>query len=113
MTTIWVDAQLSPRLASWMSANFPVQASALRDIDLRDAEDADIFDLAKLANAVIMTKDSDFVDLLERKGSPPRVIWLTCGNTSEFALQTILQKHLFAALTMLEAGETLVEIYSP
>ena len=113
MTTIWVDAQLSPRLARWLSANFPVQASALRDIGLRDAEDADIFDQARSANAVVMTKDSDFVDLLERRGGPPKVIWLTCGNTSESALQAILQNHLLAALTMLDAGEDLVEIGSP
>lgn len=97
MTTIWVDAQLSPRLARWLSVNFPVQAFALRDVGLRDAEDADIFDQARLANIIVMTKDSDFVDLLDRKGSPPKVIWLTCGNTSESALQTILQENLLAA----------------
>ena len=41
--TIWVDAQLSPRTARWIAANFPVEAFALRDLGLRDAADEDIF----------------------------------------------------------------------
>lgn len=113
MSVIWVDAQLSPRTAKWMAASFPVQACALRDIGLRDAEDEHIFEQARVANAVVFTKDSDFVDLLERRGSPPKVIWLTCGNTSEAALQSILRVQLAAALAMLESGEDLVEIGPP
>jgi predicted nuclease of predicted toxin-antitoxin system len=57
---IWVDAQLPPTLASWLSSNFAVEASALRDLELRDAKDLEIFEAARLANAIIMTKDSDF-----------------------------------------------------
>jgi predicted nuclease of predicted toxin-antitoxin system len=37
-----------------------------------------------------MTKDSDFVDLVERLGPPPQIIWLTCGNTSNLRLREIL-----------------------
>ena len=35
----WIDAQLPPQLASWLSQTFNVEAYALRDLDLRDAED--------------------------------------------------------------------------
>jgi hypothetical protein len=42
--TIWVDAQLSPRTAHWIAANFPVAAFPLRDIGLRDASDESIFE---------------------------------------------------------------------
>jgi predicted nuclease of predicted toxin-antitoxin system len=113
MNAIWVDAQLSPRTARWITANFATQATARRDIGLRDAEDLEIFDQARTANAVILTKDSDFVDLLERRGPPPKIIWLTCGNTSEAALQIVLRAPLATALAMLDAGEDLVEIGSP
>ncbi len=44
---------------------------ALRDLGLRDAEDTEIFQVAKARRAILMTKDSDFVDLVERLGSPP------------------------------------------
>jgi predicted nuclease of predicted toxin-antitoxin system len=40
---IWIDAQLSPAIASWINANFKVEAVALRDLGLRDSEDEDIF----------------------------------------------------------------------
>jgi predicted nuclease of predicted toxin-antitoxin system len=50
---------------------------------------------------------------LERYGSPPKVLWLTCGNTSEVALQQLLAKHLLSALGILESGESLVEIGVP
>jgi predicted nuclease of predicted toxin-antitoxin system len=57
-----------------------------------------------------MTKDRDFLVLLERFGSPPQVLWITCGNTSNARLRQILQDALSVALKLLEQGESLVEI---
>ncbi len=57
-----------------------------------------------------MTKDSDFVDLVDRLGSPPQIIWLTCGNTSNARLREILSSVLPEALKLLHSGEKLVEI---
>jgi predicted nuclease of predicted toxin-antitoxin system len=57
-----------------------------------------------------MTKDSDFVMLLEELGPPPQNIWLTCGNTSNARLRQILANALPQALMLLESGEALVEI---
>lgn len=108
--TIWIDAQLSPAIAFWIESNFDVQAIALRDLGLRDAEDAEIFDAAKKANVVVITKDSDFISLLERFDAPPKIIWLTCGNTSNVNLKTILSKTLRDAIDLLEGGEKIVEI---
>lgn len=108
--TIWVDAHLSPAIATWITSTFGIEAIALRDLGLRDAEDPEIFEAAKAQKAVVMTKDSDFVDLVERLGSPPQIIWLTCGNTSNAKLREILSKTLLRALELLAAGETLVEI---
>jgi predicted nuclease of predicted toxin-antitoxin system len=108
--TIWIDAQLSPAIASWINSNFAVEARAIRDVGLRDAEDEEIFLAAKKANTVVMTKDRDFVDLLDRLGAPPKIIWLTCGNTSNKRLQEILTTNLSAALDIL-ANDDLVEIY--
>lgn len=44
MTTIWIDAHLSPAIANWINNTFDVTALALRDIGLRDAEDLEIFE---------------------------------------------------------------------
>jgi predicted nuclease of predicted toxin-antitoxin system len=56
----WVDAQLSPQIASWLTNEFGVTALAIRDVGLRDAKDRNIFLEARQANAVIITKDADF-----------------------------------------------------
>ena len=57
-----------------------------------------------------MTKDADFVDLVERQGPPPQILWVTSGNTSEERLRKILGNVFQEALNMLEAGEPLVEV---
>lgn len=110
MTTIWVDAHLSPAIALWLTNTFGITALALRDVGLRDAEDSDIFAAAKSQGVIFMTKDSDFVDLVDRLGAPPKIIWLTCGNTSNARLQEILNSVLPQALELLFAGEKIVEI---
>ena len=47
---IWVDAQLSPALASWMGESFSLNAKALRELGLRDASDERIFFAAREAS---------------------------------------------------------------
>ena len=85
---------MSPVIATWISSNYAVSAVTVRDLGLRDAEDKEIFDAARQAQAVVMTKDSDFVLLLDRHGPPPQVIWVTCGNTSNARLKEVLTNSL-------------------
>ena len=110
MTTIWVDAHLSPAIATWITNNLDVTAVALRVLGLRDAEDSEIFEAAKAESAILMTKDNDFVDLVDRLGPPPKIIWLTCGNTSNARLREILNSTLLISLDLLRRGEQLIEI---
>lgn len=107
---IWLDAQLSRRLASWIEARFAIQCFALLDLNLHTAGDGVIRQRAREAGAVIMTKDTDFVDLLRSLGAPPQVLWVTCGNTSNARLRGILELTLPGALQLLEDGQPLVEI---
>ncbi|HLL74985.1 MAG TPA: DUF5615 family PIN-like protein [Pyrinomonadaceae bacterium] len=108
--TIWIDAQMSPAIAAWLSANFAVTAVAVRDLGLRGAKDREIFLAARGAGAVVMTKDSDFVTLLEAHGPPPHVVWVTCGNTSNTRLKEVLTATMRRAIELLQSGEPLVEI---
>ncbi len=43
-------------------------------------------------------------------GSPPQIIWFTCGNTSNAELKRILNDAGDRTLTLLASGEPLVEI---
>lgn len=108
--TIWLDAHLSPRIARWINERFEVTALPLRDLGLRDSEDNEIWNTARKEAVVVMTKDSDFPDLVRRHGPPPQIIWLTCGNTSEERLKEIFSTHLAEAVALLRSGEPLVEI---
>jgi predicted nuclease of predicted toxin-antitoxin system len=108
--TIWVDAQISPIIATWISEQFSINAFAVRDLGLRDAEDTKIIMAAREKSAVVMTKDSDFLWLLDKYDTPPQVIWITCGNTSNARLKEILQNTLLQALALIQAGEQFVEI---
>ncbi len=108
---IWLDAQLSPALAGWMEEMLGLEILAVQqEPELVTAKDREIFAAAKAAGAVVMTKDRDFVDLVERLGSPPQVLWITCGNTSNRTLKRILASTLPPALELLQSGERLVEI---
>ena len=57
-----------------------------------------------------MTKDLDFIEMVERLGPPPQILWITCGNTSNHRLQELLGDRFQEAMQMLDSGEALVEI---
>jgi predicted nuclease of predicted toxin-antitoxin system len=101
---IWVDAQLSPALSPWLATTFSLSARALRDLGLRDANDREIFLAAREAGATIMTKDSDFVRLVENLGPPPQVIWIICGNSSKPEPQTSFGEYIAARVRVPGGG---------
>lgn len=107
---LWLDAHLSPKIAVWLRSELGVDASTLKELGFRDSEDEVIYIAARVAGAVIISKDVDFVDLQERLGPPPSIIWLTCGNTSNDFLKVILSKHICSIRSLFENGECLVEI---
>jgi predicted nuclease of predicted toxin-antitoxin system len=108
--TLWLDAQLSPALAPWLAATCDASCAAVRDLGLREAVDRDIFMAGRAAGAIIVTKDADFVRLLERLGPPPQVVWVTCGNTSNARLRELVAQTWPEVRRLLETGEALVEI---
>jgi predicted nuclease of predicted toxin-antitoxin system len=108
--TIWVDAQLPPQLAPWLTEIFEVEAFSIRFLGLRDAEDEDIFAKAKLANVVLISKDSDFVELVQRHGSPPKLIWVTVGNVTNANLHQLFTATFKDIVTLLEGDNDVVEL---
>ena len=108
---LWLDAQLSPSLASWLADSHRLHVLAVQaDNSLCRSTDREIFLAARDAGAIVMTKDRDFVDLIDRLGPPPQVIWITCGNTSNRRLRQILSATLKHAIALVAQGEPLIEI---
>lgn len=108
--TIWIDAQLSPGLAQWLAGRFGVEAVHVSELNLVSASDSAIFGLARSAGAIILTKDRDFVELVHRRGIPPQVIWITCGNTSNDEMMRVLDATFERACELPASGEAILEI---
>ena len=100
---VWLDVHLSPDICSWLASEFGLEATPLGGLGLRDANDLEIFQAARDAGAVIMSKDADFADLVTRLGPPPPVLWLTCGNTTNAGLRDFLGRTLAEALELLQS----------
>ena len=107
---VWIDAQLSPHLAPWLTEHFDLEAYSASWLGLRDAKDHEIFARARDEDVVVMTKDRDFVLLLANEGPPPQVLWITAGNTSNSYLKDLFARTLEQALELIRDGEPLVEI---
>ena len=106
---LWVDAQLPPALAEWL-AEWGEVARHVVDLGLLTAPDEAIFAAARDASAVVVTKDEDFIHLLEAMGPPPQVVWVTVGNVRNARLRALFEQHWPALRAQLATGEPLVEL---
>ena len=84
--------------------------SRSRKLGLRDAKDRDIFLAARAVGAVLISKDSDFVDLVQQQGPPPQLVWLTCGNVTNARLKAVLPASWLKIAAVLASGEGVVEL---
>jgi len=85
-----IDTQLSPSLSLFLNKNFGVEAYSLQYLKMESSTNIEIYNFAHSKNAVVITKDEDFITLLDRFGSPPKIIWITIGNTSNQNMRTVL-----------------------
>ena len=104
-----VDAQLPPALARFL-ASAGHEAEHVDEIGLVSAADSNIWRYAKDHDAIIVTKDEDFVALRAFSGQGPAVVWVRIGNTTREALLGRMSSALPAVIAALERGETVVEV---
>jgi predicted nuclease of predicted toxin-antitoxin system len=103
-----VDAQLPLALARWI-ASHGHDAQHVADLGLEGAKDRVIWDKAASLDAVIVTKDDDFLQL-SRSGTGPAVVWVTTGNTSKRELLDRMETIFSQVVDALEIGERIVEV---
>lgn len=108
--TFWLDAHLSPNTAKFIESRFSFRAQPIRNLGGRDLSDIQIFMKLREPGNVLITKDSDFAELILRHGAPPQIIWLTFGNSSNAHLAEVLEKDFPSILELLRFGERLIEI---
>ena len=98
----WIDRNLPRSLIYTIQRNSNCLAVSFSDLNLEETDDITIYNLAsKKSNVVIITKDKDFVDLLQAKGTPPKILWITVGNVKNIVLKQILEKSFQMALDKL------------
>jgi len=78
-------------------------------VGLRDTEDAPIWRYALANQAIILTKDEDFVSRARQSRNSPAIVWLRVGNCSNRALQAWLEPLLPAIVRQLQQGDRLIE----
>ena len=104
-----VDQQLPPVLAKFLSGAGH-QAQHVREIGLREADDATIWRHTIAHEMVMISKDEDFYFLALSPGSTGRLLWVKIGNCRK---QTLIEKfrvQLGAIVAAMESGSRIVEI---
>ena len=85
-----LDANLSWRMANTLKEHFNDCFHVDRIILKSPAKDVDIWNYAKDHQLIIVTNDEDFIDLVNIKGFPPKVVLLKTGNQSRLFLTNLL-----------------------
>ena len=98
------DQNISPRIVKYFSSVFP-EAKHVREVGLEDASDTLIFDFAKKNNLVVVTFDSDFVDLNVVRGIPPKIIWIRTGNLTTRSVADLLNRNVESIKRFLESDQ--------
>jgi predicted nuclease of predicted toxin-antitoxin system len=96
-----LDNNLSPKLVSKLASPYP-DSSHVAMLGLDRASDMEVWQHAQQNGYCLVTKDSDFNELLASKGFPPKVIWIRLGNCSTTEIADLLEKQHEAILEFAE-----------
>lgn len=80
-----LDQNISFRVVVLLTNTFE-NVKQVKQLNLTDASDLDIWNYALKNKFTIVSFDSDFIDLANLKGSPPKIIWLRFGNSSNLKI---------------------------
>lgn len=109
----WVDLNLPSCLVDWIKNDFNLSAQSFVDLGFQTVSDLEVF--KKAANnprvIIITTKDYDFVEIKNKTGGKPRVLYLNISNVTNKVLRQIFELYFSDAFRILSrTNEPLVEI---
>ena len=87
------DQNLSPKLTTYFTDSFD-ELAHVQDLDLDKADDNSILKFAKTNEFTIVSRDSDFNELISFFGFPPKVIWIRRGNCSTNDIRSLIENNL-------------------
>lgn len=99
---IWLDTNISPIIAKWMMEHTGMTVKSSYSLSFKETQDIDIYNAAKeYGNVILVSKDSDFSELVTRLGSPPKLINIRFGNCDNRKFWSILQPKIMEAVNLL------------
>jgi len=98
-----LDENLSEVLVPGLQDLFP-GSEHVRGLGEGGAADRRVWALAREREAILVTRDQDFVRLSLALGAPPKVLWLNIGNQSNSVILALLRQN-HAALERLARDE--------
>lgn len=87
------DHNLSPRLVNRLADLFP-ESTHVYLLGMDRADDREVWNHAQNNGFTIVTRDSDYNEVLTLRGFPPKVIWVRRGNCSANEIEAMLRSHL-------------------
>ena len=106
---ILVDNNLSVRLPEALIFDFPGSIH-VATLELTEATDTHLWELAKREGFAIMTKDKDFYHRVNLLGSPPPIIWITRGNCSNREMIGLVRRSIPTIRSFLTSKQALLII---
>ena len=103
-----VDINLPPALATWLVARGH-EAEHAAVVRGPQADDRALWDKAVSTSAIVITKDTDYLDLAARLGGA-RVVLLRCGNLKLAPFRAWLEVRWPTVESLLDLGETAIEL---
>lgn len=85
-----LDQNLSRKLVDRLADIFP-DSSHVQFHQLAEKADTEIWEFAKTSDFCIVTQDADFAERSRLYGSPPKVIWLRCGNAPTPQIEALIR----------------------
>jgi predicted nuclease of predicted toxin-antitoxin system len=104
-----VDTQLPPALASFISNKGYDCIHTIFYEEGHLLKDKEIISIAISEGRAIITKDADFKDNFIAKGTPPEVLYLTFGNSTNQELLSYFKSHLNRVMELFTSGAEFVE----
>jgi len=109
---IWLDTQLSPIIAKWLAeytgfsvkSSYSLQSNTLTDLEIYHRAQA-------FGKVIIISKDADFPELINRLGSPPKLIVVKKGNCDNREMWEFIRPNVLKAIDVLTtSGINIVEL---
>lgn len=106
---IWIDTNISPIIAKWMAEQTGLVVKSSYSLSLHYLSDKEIYEKARTQGRIILiSKDADFPELINRLGAPPKLVNIRIGNMGSRQLWDRIQAGVVEGVKILMTSDVAV-----